>query len=89
MKRRYVRLSDDVGPGSEACHQKCADLLRTAIASGDEKAMRKAMDKTIKDTLRFIPLDGRPYPETELEIECKALWDQAADIVYGELPKKE
>jgi hypothetical protein len=47
------------------------------------------MDKTIKDTLPFIPLDGRPYPETELEIECKALWDQAADIVYGELPKQE
>lgn len=87
LKRRYRDLTGDAGPQSEACHQACVDLLREAIASGDEKTLRHAMDKTIKDTLDFIPLE-RPYPETDLEMECKALWDQAATIVHGEPPKR-
>lgn len=86
LKRRYRDLSGDASPQSETCYQACSDLLREAIASGDEKALRQAMDKTIKATLDFIPIK-RPYPETDLEKECKALWDQAATIVHGEPPK--
>ena len=86
LKPRYRDLTGDAGPQSEACHQACADLLREAIASGDEKVLRQAMDKTTKDTLFFIPLE-RPYPGTDVEKECKALWDQAATIVHGEPPK--
>ena len=85
LKRRYRSGTGDVTPESEACHTECVDLLRKALASGDEKAMRQAMDETIKRTLRFIPV-GRSYPETELENECSTLWHRAATIVYGELP---
>jgi len=85
LKRRYRSLKGAATPESEVCHKECADLLREAIASGDEKLMRQAMDKTTKHTLKFIPI-GREYPETELESECSTLWHRAATIVYGELP---
>ena len=85
LKRRHRSLKAHASLDSEACHKECVDLLREAIASGDEIAMRQAMDKTTKITLWFIPV-GRPYPETELENECSTLWHRAATIVHGELP---
>lgn len=85
LKRRYRSGTGEVTPESEACHEECVDLLRKALASGEEKALRQAMDETTRRTLRFIPI-GRSYPETELENECSTLWHRAATIVYGELP---
>jgi len=87
LKGRHRRLKGQATLDSEECHKECADLLREAVASGDKKAMRQAMDKTTKSTLWFIPI-GRPYPETELENECSTLWHRAAIIVHGELPTK-
>ena len=85
LKRRHRRLKGQATLDSEACHKECVDLLREAIASGDENAMRQAMDKTTKSTLWFIPI-GRPYLETELENECSTLWHQVARKIHGELP---
>jgi hypothetical protein len=86
LKRRFESLKGGATPESEACHKACVDLLREALASGDERAMRQAMEKTVKSTLRFVPLNGRPYPETELENECKVVWDRVAAMVHGEPP---
>ena len=85
LKRRHRSLAGGVTAASEACHKECIELLRKALASGEEKAMRQAMNKTTQRTLRFMPVD-RSYPETELENECSTLWHRAATIVYGELP---
>ena len=87
MKRRYSSFAGQATPESEVCHRECVELLREALASGDEELMRQAMETTTKRTLHFIPI-SRPYPETELENECSTLWHRAATIVHGELPTK-
>ena len=82
MRRLQNDFPGEVSSESEACHEECIGLIQEALASGDEKAMRRAMDQITKRTLKFTI--GRSYPETELEQECMELWHRAARQVYGE-----
>jgi len=74
------RAQDRITPESEARFRQCADMLRQALASGDDATITDVLNKASGLTAAYYPLE-RPFPQTENEIEYSALANRAAKVV--------